>query len=72
LELGHLLFLAVDVALLLDLPVLRVLFLEAKDLADALGAEVGASDEPLVSLKDGFGVKGFAVWAWRLFPGVGR
>jgi hypothetical protein len=52
LELGDLLvlFLLVDVASFLGLRVLRVLFAEGQDGVHALGAEVGAADEPLVSL----------------------
>jgi hypothetical protein len=48
LELGHLLFLPVNVASFLVLSVLRVLFLGAQDLGDAFGAEIGAADEPFV------------------------
>jgi hypothetical protein len=41
----------VDVAGFLGLRVLRVLFAEGQDGVHALGAEVGAADEPFVSLK---------------------
>jgi len=50
LELCHLLLFVIEGASFLGLSVLRVLFLEPEHLADALGAEVAASDEPLVSL----------------------
>ena len=46
LELGYLLFRRSEVASFLGLGSLRVLFVDAEDLADAVGAEVVAAGEP--------------------------